>query len=128
MREVRRLVVTSRTDLMITSLVSTPAANARASIKVDSCALNCTAVIGSDICILISAGVPGGGSRKGAGVGARVDEENATVSFGLVQISPGAPMKAPLHTHEVAAEFAVPYVSAFWGHLLHAVSLAPAAR
>jgi len=125
MREVRRLVVTSRTDLMITSLGSTPAANARASIKVDSCALKSVAVIGSDISMLMSAGVPGGGSRKGVGA---VVKENATVSFGLVQISPGAPMKAPLHTHEVAAKLAVPYVSAFWGHLLHAVSLAPAVR
>jgi len=41
------------------------------------------AVIGSDISILMSAGVPGG-----TGVVAGVVQENTTVSFGLVQILP----------------------------------------
>jgi len=45
-------------------------------------------VIGSDISILMSAGVPGGGSRKGTGVVAGVVKENTTVSFGFLQISP----------------------------------------
>jgi hypothetical protein len=43
------------------------------------------AVIGSDISILMSAGVPGGGSRKGTGVvAAGVVKENTTVSFFLI--------------------------------------------